>query len=146
MYYRGVLFALGYTLFSTLNWFEMRRMGFGVHSSIKTYYFGLLCSIGAFMWLLVFETPGWFDYWFYGGPIPLTLDQTYAAFGIVGFFSWANQETLSLCLTVVMQGTATAFNGLALIVSFCVQYFCFHTEIYTFNYVGGTIIIIFTAT
>ena len=61
----------------------------------------------------------------------------------VGFFSWANQEALSLSLTVVKQGTASAFNNLALIVSFLVDSLYFKRHIFIHDIVGASLIIIF---
>jgi len=40
----GILLAFGYTIFSSLNYLKMREMGNQIHSAIKTYYFGLLCT------------------------------------------------------------------------------------------------------
>ena len=47
--------AVLYTVFSALNFYEMRKMGHGVHSSIKTFYFGALCSLGTFFYILIIE-------------------------------------------------------------------------------------------
>lgn len=62
---------------------------------------------------------------------------------IVGFFSWANQESLSLSLTVVKQGTASAFNNLALIVSFMIDAFYFKRIVFVHDIFGASLIIIF---
>ena len=58
----------------------------------------------------------------------------------VGFFSWANQESLSLSLTIVKQGTASAFNNIALIVSFLIDALYFNRHVFA-NDVIGTVII-----
>ena len=55
-YYAGMFSALLYTLFSALNFFEMRKMGHGIHSSIKTYYFGAMCSLGTFFYMVATES------------------------------------------------------------------------------------------
>ena len=108
--------AILYTIFSALNYYEMRKMGHRVHSSIKTFYFGSLCSLGTFLYILIIEP----DSVFQVKEFPITLPQLAASLA-VGFFSWANQESLSLSLTVVKQGTTSAFNNIALIVSFIVD-------------------------
>ena len=64
----------------------------------------------------------------------------------VGFFSWANQESLSLSLTVVKQGTASAFNNIALIVSFLVDATYFKRKIFIQDALGASLIIIFAIT
>lgn len=53
--------AVLYTIFSAMNFYEMRKMGSGIHSSIKTFYFGAMCSIGTFIYILVTESKGWFQ-------------------------------------------------------------------------------------
>lgn len=62
---------------------------------------------------------------------------------IVGFFSWLNQESLSLSLTIVKQGTASAFNNLALIVSFLIDALYFHRKVFIHDYVGAGLILFF---
>lgn len=137
-YYIGVCTAVLYTVFSALNFYEMRKMGHGVHSSIKTFYFGALCSLGTFFWIICTES----EQFFKTKEIPITFPQ-FAASMAVGFFSWANQEALSLSLTVVKQGTASAFNNLALIVSFLVDSLYFKRHIFIHDIVGASLIIIF---
>ena len=74
-YYVGVGMGVLYTLFSALNFFEMRRMGHGVHSSIKTYYFGALCSLGTIVYILIVESNELVekrgDEWFVKREIPI---------------------------------------------------------------------------
>lgn len=55
-YYFGIGMGVLYTIFSAANFFEMRKMGSGVHSSIKTYYFGYLCSLGTILYILIDES------------------------------------------------------------------------------------------
>lgn len=117
--------AVLYTIFSALNFYEMRKMGHGVHSSIKTFYFGALCSLGTFLYILIIEPESVFQ----AKEFPINLAQ-FSASMAVGFFSWANQESLSLSLTVVKQGTASAFNNIALIVSFLVDATYFKRKIF----------------
>lgn len=127
-YYFGIMSAFLYCLFSVFNFYEMRRMGKGVHSSIKTFYFGLLCSVFT---LIYIAFDGYEMYMFHKigtDEYPIDRDQLLASLA-VGFFSWANQESLSLCLTVVKQGTASAFNNIALVVSFMVDIFYFHRAV-----------------
>jgi len=40
----GILMSVLYTLFSAFNYLKMREMGNEIHSSIKTYFFGIVCS------------------------------------------------------------------------------------------------------
>lgn len=123
-YYIGIGSAIIYTLFSVLNYFEMRRMGKGVHSSIKTYYFGGLCTFFTMIYI-AFDGIEMYHFHKIGtDAYPIKGDQLLSCF-MIGFFSWANQESLSLCLTVVKQGVATTFNNIALIVSFFVDTFYF---------------------
>lgn len=84
-YYVGVGMAFLYTVFSALNFYEMRQMGHGLHSSIKTYYFGAMCSLGTFLYIVATE----YDKWFSMKKFPLSWQQ-FTASMIVGFFSWAN--------------------------------------------------------
>jgi len=133
--------AVLYTTFSALNFYEMRKMGHGVHSSIKTFYFGALCSLGTFLYILAVESENVFQ----KKEFPITWSQ-FTASMIVGFFSWANQESLSLSLTVVKQGTASAFNNLALIVSLMVDAFYFKRKIFIHDIFGVSLIIIFAVT
>lgn len=44
-YSLGVFMGVLFTVFSALNFYEMRRMGNEVHSSIKTFYYGFVCSM-----------------------------------------------------------------------------------------------------
>lgn len=116
----------------------MRKMGHGVHSSIKTFYFGALCSLGTFLYILIVEL----DHMIEKKEFPITLAQ-FSASMVVGFFSWANQESLSLSLTVVKQGTASAFNNLALIVSFLVDALYFKRRIFIHDIIGASLILTF---
>lgn len=99
-YSLGIFMAVLYTAFSALNFYEMRRMGSGVHSSIKTFYFGAVCTGLTLMYLAAMQ-PSFFFIWNIGtDAYPLTAGALFASL-IIGFFSWANQESLSLSLTVV---------------------------------------------
>lgn len=121
----------------------MRRMGKGVHSSIKTFYFGLLCTIFTMVYILFdgielyrLDKIGSAEY-------PISSDQLISSL-LVGFFSWANQESLSLCLTIIKQGTASAFNNIALVVSFMVDTFYFGRTVLPQDIVGTSLIVIFS--
>lgn len=70
--------------------------------------------------------------------------QGFGACLIIGFFSWLNQESLSLALTAVKQGTASAFNNLALIVSFITDTKFFERELITQDIIGTSMIISFS--
>lgn len=139
-YYAGIFMAVLYTVFSALNFFEMRRMGHGIHSSIKTYYFGAMCSMGTALYILAAESHMWFSKAKF--EFPITFDQALASFA-VGFFSWLNQEALSLCLTVVKQGTASGFNNIALVVSFTVDALYFKRRVFVHDWIGAAMIIVF---
>lgn len=121
----------------------MRRMGKGVHSSIKTYYFGGLCT---FFTMIYIAYDGIEMYHFHKigtDAYPINRDQLLSCFAI-GFFSWANQESLSLCLTVVKQGVATTFNNIALIVSFFVDTFYFGRMVLPQDILGTSLIVLFS--
>lgn len=118
-------------------------MGSGVHSSIKTFYFGLLCTLCTLGYLAVMN-PEFYHVWKIGTPeYPLGVDQLLASL-VVGFFSWANQESLSLSLTIVKQGTASAFNNVALVVSFMTDAFYFGRTVLPTDIVGTSMIIFFS--
>ena len=140
-YYLGIVMAFLYTVFSALNFYEMRQMGHGLHSSIKTFYFGAMCSLGTLAYIMVVEH----DQWFTKKAFPLNWQQ-FTGSMIVGFFSWANQESLSLSLTVVKQGTASAFNNMSLIISLAVDTLYFHRRVFTHDLVGAGMIIVFAVT
>lgn len=135
--------AFIYCIFSVFNFYEMRRMGKGVHSSIKTFYFGLLCTVFT---LIYIAFDGYEFYFFHKigtDEYPIDRDQLLSSL-IVGFFSWANQESLSLCLTVIKQGTASAFNNIALVVSFLVDTFYFERHVLPHDIVGTSMICCFS--
>ena len=118
-------------------------MGKGVHSSIKTFYFGLLCTVFTMIYIAFdgvemyrLDKIGTNEY-------PINRDQLFASI-IIGMFSWANQESLSLCLIIVKQGTASAFNNIALIVSFLVDTLYFGRTVLPNDIVGTSLIIIFS--
>ena len=141
-YYFGIASAFIYCLFSVFNFYEMRRMGKGVHSSIKTFYFGVCCVLFTLAYI-AYDGPEFFYFHLIGtDDYPINLEQLLASLA-VGFFSWANQESLSLCLTIVKQGTASAFNNIALIVAFRVDAFYFQRHVFTLDIVGTSMIIVF---
>lgn len=113
-------------------------MGHGIHSSIKTYYFGALCSFFTLTYIIATEGREWIS----TKKFPMTLDQLLASLA-VGFFSWANQEALSLSLTIVKQGTTSAFNNIALLVSFSVDALYFHRRIFLNDIAGAAMIGLF---
>ena len=99
-YYLGIGFAFMYCIFSVFNFYEMRRMGKGVHSAIKTFYFGWCCVLFTLAYI-AYDAPEFFHFENIGtDEYPINLEQFLASLA-VGFFSWANQESLSLCLTIV---------------------------------------------
>ena len=139
----GIVLAFGYTIFSSLNYLKMREMGNQIHSAIKTYYFGLLCTSLSLVYATYMD-PTILKLWLIGTPYyPISLAQFTASLG-VGFFSWANQECLSLCLTVVKQGTSSAFNIIALLVSLATDSLYFGRFLSIHDIIGSGLIIIFT--
>jgi len=58
----GIGMAFFYCLFSIFNLYEMRKMGKGVHTSIKTFYFGMLCSAFTIVYILI-DDPKFFMFW-----------------------------------------------------------------------------------
>jgi len=58
----GICFAFLYCLFSVANLYEMRKMGKRVHTSIKTFYFGLLCSVFTLVYIAI-DDPKFFMFW-----------------------------------------------------------------------------------
>ena len=118
-------------------------MGKGVHSSIKTFYFGVLCTVLTMIYIAFdgiemyrLDKIGTDEY-------PINRDQFIWSL-IIGFFSWGNQESLSLCLIIVKQGTASAFNNIALIVSFMVDSFYFGGAVLLHDVAGTSLILIFS--
>jgi len=142
-YYFGIFSAILYTIFASLQSYEMRKMGANVHQSIKTFYYGALQSILTLCWIAV-AGPGLFAFWKMGtDSYPLSWTQFLASTG-VGFFSWLNQESLSICLTVINLGTASSFNNLALLVSLSVDFGYLHREVFTSDLAGVVLIITFS--
>lgn len=139
----GIFMAVLYTVFSALNFYEMRRMGNGVHSSVKTFYFGVVCTGLTVVYLAAAE-PSFFCIWNIGTDAhPLTAAALFAS-AAIGAFSWANQESLSLALTVVKQGTASAFNNVALIVSFLTDAWFFGRSVFPQDLAATAMIIFFS--
>ena len=88
-YSLGVFMGVMFTIFSALNFYEMRRMGNDVHSSIKTFYYGFVCSTFTLVYIIVQE-PALFKVWKMGtDEYPLS-GEGFVACIIIGFFSWLN--------------------------------------------------------
>lgn len=88
-YSLGVFMGVMFTIFSAMNFYEMRRMGNDVHSSIKTFYYGFVCSIFTLVYIIVQE-PALFKVWKMGtDEYPLS-GEGFVACLIIGFFSWLN--------------------------------------------------------
>ena len=61
-YTLGIFCACIFSLCSALNFLAMREIGNCVHSSVKTYYFGLLSSVLTFLFMVLYE-PQFFEFW-----------------------------------------------------------------------------------
>lgn len=87
-YYVGLFFAVSFTVCSAMKFLAMSELGNMVHSSLKTYWFGVLSTVVTAVYLLIVE-PQFFAIWNAGEPeYPMTGPQFLGAF-IIGFFSWA---------------------------------------------------------
>ena len=65
---------------------------------------------------------------------------------LVGLFSWAAQESLSLALTTVKSGTTSGFYNIALVAAFMVDVVLFQRQIFNADMVGSGLIFICTIT
>ena len=132
-----------FSVFSAMNFLAMRELGNCVHSSVKTYYFGVLSTFFA-VTFISFKTPSFFKFWDIGQQdFPLSLDQFYGTL-FIGFFSWTAQESLSLALTSVKSGVTAAFYNVALVISFIVDISYFHRVATASDITGTTLIILAT--
>ena len=87
-YYVGLLFSILFTVCSALKFLAMSELGNMVHSSVKTYWFGVLSTIVTAIYLMFVE-PQLYAFWNMGtSAYPMRGDQFLGAF-IIGFFSWA---------------------------------------------------------
>ena len=63
---------------------------------------------------------------------------------IIGFFSWASQESLSLALMSVKSGTTACFYNISLIIAFIVDVAYFKRIAIWSDIMGASLIMIFT--
>ena len=63
---------------------------------------------------------------------------------IIGFFSWASQESLSLALISVKSGTTACFYNISLIIAFVLDVVYFKRMVLWTDIVGATMIMVFT--
>ena len=117
LYYLGLFFAVSFTVCNALKFLAMSELGNMVHSSVKTFWFGVFSTVVTIIYLM-FEDPQLFLFWNMGQPqYSINSDQFFGAF-IIGFFSWAGQESLSLALTKVKNGSTAAFISIGLVIAF----------------------------
>jgi len=141
----GVAAAFAFAMFSALNFLKMREIGHGVHSSVKTFYFGVLSSSLTAIFM-VFYQPSIYLLWNFGkADYPMTIPQFWGCM-MVGLFSWMAQESLSLALTTVKSGTTSGFYNIALVAAFAVDVIQFKREIFMADMVGSGLIFICTIT
>jgi drug/metabolite transporter (DMT)-like permease len=87
-YVVGLIFAISFTICSALKFLAMSELGNMVHSSVKTYWFGVFSTAVTVIYLM-FTEPTLYFFWNMGSAYyPMTSDQFLGAF-IIGFFSWA---------------------------------------------------------
>ena len=63
---------------------------------------------------------------------------------IIGFFSWASQESLSLSLMSVKSGTTACFYNISMIIAFIVDVAYFKRLAIWSDLLGASLIMIFT--
>ena len=97
-YYVGMGFAFLFAICNALKFLAISELGNMVHSSLKTYWFGVISAIVMSIYV-AFWDPSIFYLWKIGSPeYPMDSSQALGAL-IIGFFSWSGQEALSLALT-----------------------------------------------
>ena len=120
----GVVSAFGFAIFNALNFIKLRELGSTVHSSVKTFHFEVVSTLGMLIIMTWYE-PKIFMLWKIGQTdYPLTIDQLISTI-IIGFFSWMMQESLCISLTVIKAGTVVCFCSVSLVFSFVVDIFLF---------------------
>ena len=107
-YMIGLIFALLFSVFSSMKLISIRAIGENVHSSIKNFYFGV---IGFFVMLVVnaFLQPEFYKFWLIGTNEYVMNLQQLTAYIVVALFGWASQECLARGLSIVQTGTIAAF-------------------------------------
>lgn len=99
---------------------SMREMGSMVHSSVKTFYFGVMSTFMTGLFFLFYEPAvfSWYEY--EKGTYHFEINQVYGGI-IIGLFAYSAQETLSLALCTVKSGAVAAFFNVGLIFSLLVD-------------------------
>jgi len=116
----GVISAFGFAIFNALNFLKLREIGSNVHSSVKTFHYGVISTFWM-MIIMIWYEPKIYMFWKIGQrDYPITIDQLIGMI-IVGFLSWMMQESLCLSLTVIKAGTVVCFFNISLVISFIVD-------------------------
>jgi hypothetical protein len=139
------MFAILFCVLGALNMLAMREMGNLVHSSVKTFYFGVVSTILTAIFFLFYD-PQLFAVWKYNQEGEYSFQGKKLLAGlIIGLFNWAVQESLSIALTIIKSGAVAAFLNVGLIFSFLVDVTYFDREAFWTDYIGTILIIVCTS-
>jgi hypothetical protein len=139
-----MVLACSFTVLNALKFIAMSELGNAVHSSVKTLWFGIFSSALVLVFFIFYE-PSIFAFWLIGSDSYPLGGNSFLGCLIIGFFSWASQESLSLALTTVKTGTTAVFFNVGLIIAFSTDVLYFDRSQFWTDYLGIAAIIICTS-
>lgn len=131
-------------MLNALKFIAMSELGNAVHSSVKTLWFGVFSTTLVLVFLIFYE-PMFYAIWLIGSDSYPLGGSAFLGCLIIGFFSWASQESLSLALTTVKSGTTAVFFNIGLIIAFLTDVMYFDRSQFWTDYLGIFAIIVCTS-